>query len=107
METRNSDIRKYQQGDVNIWSQSIPAGVRKKTSPVVREGEATGHSHTITGTDFEMYEMGDRIFARILSCDCRIVHEEHKQIELPIGDYEFGPTYEYDYEAEESRQVVD
>jgi len=98
-----------QQGDVNIISCVIPHGVkkRKKNNPVVAEGESTGHLHKIVGTEFEMLELGDRIFTRILSGDCSIVHEEHKEIPLPPGEYEFGPTYEYDYDTEETNRVQD
>jgi uncharacterized cupin superfamily protein len=98
-----------QQGDVNITITKIPTGAKKRqdNNAMVREGEATGHFHKIVGTDFEMLELGDQIFARILSGDCSIVHEEHKPIELPVGDYEFTPTHEYDHFLEESKEVKD
>ena len=106
METKNTNVM-LQQGDVNIWGSCIPPKATPRKSPIVAEGEATGHMHKVVGTDFEMLELGDRIFARILSGDCAIVHEEHKTIMLPPGEYEFGPTYEYDYETKEARRVQD
>lgn len=96
-----------QQGDVNIVRREVPEDAKKRTSAVVREGETTGHKHAIEGTEFEMLELGHRIFARILSGDARIVHEEHKTINLPAGDYEFLPTHEFDHFAERSRMVRD
>jgi len=106
MATKKTHVT-LQQGDVNIWQSRVPEDAISRKSNVVAEGESTGHKHQIVGTDFKMMEMGNRIFARILSGDCAIVHEEHKRIDLPVGDYEFGPTYEYDYETEESRHVRD
>ena len=105
----------FQQGDVCIFSAVIPitgAGVnrpvtKKVKGNVLREGESTGHAHAIEGTDFEILKFGKRLFARILSGDCRVVHEEHKTIELPVGDYEVTPVIEYDHFREEARAVRD
>lgn len=98
-----------QQGDVNMRVVSaIPADAKKRSSKVVRHGEATGHAHEIIG-DAEMFELGDRVFARILEGDgATLMHEEHDAWKLPAGTIvEFGPTHEYDYDAEESRFVAD
>jgi hypothetical protein len=98
----------FQQGDVNIYQiDQLPDGAVQRSSTVVREGEVTGHAHRIVGGEVEMFELGDRIFARILSGDCSIVHEEHGAIPLGEGLYEFGPTHEYDHFAEESRELAD
>ena len=109
-----------QQGDVNIekisviphwenkfagrWSKERTE-MKKRDGDVIREGETTGHAHRIVGTDFQLYELGRRIFARILSGDCRIVHEEHKPIELAPGDYEFFPVFEYDHMTQARHRV--
>jgi len=99
-----------QQGDVNIWPTELPSLAQKRTDRVVRRGETTGHSHRLTG-DVELYELGDRIFARVLAGNAAIVHEEHKTQPLPpLPDgqvYEFGPTHEYDHFAEKAREVAD
>lgn len=110
-------VKQLQQGDVNIiterfkWVNNSPAigteRMKKRDGGIVREGETTGHAHRILGTDFQLYQLGARLFGRILSGDCRIVHEEHGTIELPVGDYEFTPTVEYDHFTERSRRVVD
>lgn len=109
----------FQQGDVCIFSAVIPFPtiaiekncpnhkVVKVQGNVLREGEATGHAHAIEGTDFQLYKLGQRLFTRILSGDCRVVHEEHKPINLPIGDYEVTPVHEYDHFREEARYVRD
>lgn len=97
----------YQQGDVNIWTTRIPPKAQAKNGALIREGEVTGHAHRLTGSEYELLQMGARVFARILSGDCAVVHEEHKTIALPPGEYEFGPTYEYDHFAEEAQEVLD
>ena len=102
-----------QQGDVNIikpdklpefseWSKPV-----KIETGVVRKGTATGHSHRIVGDEFTLFRQDMRLFAKIISDDCRVVHEEHKSIELKPGKYEFVETVEYDHFREESRRVVD
>jgi hypothetical protein len=100
----------WQQGDVNIvrcTDSQLLEKIPYRESAVIREGSTTGHRHRIVGTDFQLFETMDRIFARILSIDCLIVHEEHDAIALPVGDYEFLPTIEYDHFAEEARAVRD
>jgi len=102
-----SDVQK-QQGDVNIWQASaIPERAEALETNIVREGEATGHMHEIVGSDFQLYGHDGRMLAEIRSEDCRVVHPEHGSIKLEPGIWEFGETYEYDYEAEESGKVVD
>jgi len=99
--------KQVQQGDINIIAYSIPSNAKTRKSSVIREGETTGHAHRIIGSSFAMYEVANRIFARIFSNDCQIVHEEHHAIDLPVGDYEFLPTHEYDHFAEESSYLRD
>lgn len=101
-------MNQQQHGDVNVWAiDAIPEGSKKMKTDIVREGEATGHAHRIKGTDFELLKLGSRILARILSDDCSVVHDEHKEQLLSPGLYEFGPTYEYDYSTEEAKEVRD
>ena len=106
-------LKMLQQGDVNIvqidavpdlpdWFK--PAEIE---SGVIREGTATGHSHRIVGTEFRLFRHGRRMFAEIKSEDCKMVHEEHETIDLPVGKYEFVATVEYDHFADRSRYVLD
>jgi hypothetical protein len=106
--SKKKTMKTQQQGDVNIWRiGEIPAEAKKLPGGRVRDGEMTGHAHKIEGTDFQLYELGGRVLAKIMSGDCSIVHEEHKAQTLTPGCYEFGPTYEYDYDLEERREVAD
>jgi hypothetical protein len=117
--------RQAQQGDVNAWQiAALPETAQRTADPIVRHGEVTGHAHRLVGPAgaFEMYKDGDRIFAKILARGCALLHEEHGTIEehvlVPAGDLltdgspstgivEFGPTHEWDYDAQESRALVD
>lgn len=104
-------IMQLQQGDVNIVKTSRrPEKLKEVDNGVIREGEATGHAHKIVGTDFKLFNvvgMAGVLFAEIESEDCMVVHEEHKTVELPVGDYMFSPTVEYDHFAGRSRMVRD
>ena len=98
-----------QQGDVNIWEVTeIPSEAKARKSNVVRDGEATGHSHRVQG-DVQLLECEDgRIFANVGEGGGSLTHEEHGPISFePNKTYEFGPTYEYDHFMEEAREVID
>ena len=100
----------FQQGDVNITSiDRIPHLLICKPleGGVIREGESTGHAHRIVGTEFRLYQLGQIILGEIVSDDCRIVHEEHKPIDLPVGTYEFSPTVEFDHFANRQSWIRD
>ena len=103
-----------QQGDVCVESAKIPSGAaprkRHARGIVLAEGESTGHAHVVTCgacTDAELLELGDRVFLRIMGGDATVIHEEHGPVTLPPGEYEIGIVKEYDYDREESRNVID
>ena len=96
----------YQQGDVLIETAAIPKEATRTRGRVLAEGEATGHAHRVEG-DAEMLGLGERIFLRVLSNDARVVHEEHRPIALPPGEYEVRRVREYDDFTEEARRVRD
>lgn len=100
-------MKQLQQGDVCLFSAKIPPKAKKRQGDVLREGETTGHAHRVTGSDFQLLQSDNRLFVSVVSDDCKVVHEEHKQIELPIGDYEVTPIHEYDHFLEGSRAVRD
>jgi hypothetical protein len=100
-------MTQLQQGDVNIESVAkIPSDAKPRKSRVLAEGEATGHKHVIEG-DVELFELGDKIFMRILGGDCRVVHEEHGEIAVPPGEYEVRRTPEIDHFTDQARMVAD
>jgi hypothetical protein len=97
------------QGDVFITPCKIPETAKKLDHGVLAEGEATGHSHSLTdlGTALLMLE-GGNIFLRVKEGhEAEIKHQEHKSIFVPAGEYNVGKVREYDPFEEEARLVVD
>lgn len=99
--------RQYQQGDVWIEAQAIPAQAALTPVAPLAEGEVTGHSHRVVAGDVEMLALEGMRYLRVLSDKAVISHEEHGPITLPRGEYVFGQVQEWDYDAEESRHVRD
>ena len=97
----------FQHGDVLIFTGDIPADVVPAKDNILAEGEATGHMHRLSGSDVEVLQLGDKLFARVRSGDAKVTHEEHDTIALPPGDYQIGRVQEFDHFAEEARNVAD
>jgi hypothetical protein len=78
----------------------------QKKHRTLAEGEATGHSHVVTAEDAVVIGDGEQ---RELSAPSgtKVVHEEHKTIELPKGDYDINRQRETDPDTEEARKVAD
>ena len=84
----------YQHGDVKITpTNEVKNVVPKATGEVVllktnilKEGEVTGHSHSVIGQHL-LFMFMRKMYLRALE-DCKVVHDEHDVIELPPGDYE-------------------
>jgi hypothetical protein len=95
-----------QQGDVLIKKVSEVKG-KKLNHLTLAKGEMTGHHHTITKGDAELYEHEGTLFLRVNSETAELTHQEHKMIEIPKGDYEIGIVREFDHFKEEARRVAD
>lgn len=124
----------FQQGDVLFHQSELPNNLEVITSPVIQEGEHTGHAHRIVmfrhGEEFcgvgqaatmqnkanELYhpnwEMlldkstGTR-YLKVADEPIEVSHEEHKTISVPPGKYRIEIVREYDHFLEEARKVVD
>lgn len=97
-----------QQGDVVFLSSKIPeSNLVIRQGNLVQHGEA-GHSHVLVGNDFEMYDepTTKKRYLRIVK-PTLLKHEEHKEINLPAGEFEIRIVREYDHFKEESREVLD
>lgn len=105
--TECANVKLFQQGDVLMVVSKVPNDAVAVEARPLAEGEATGHAHRVSGTDWKMLECGQRLFLRILSDDCRVLHEEHGPIAVPVGEYEVRKVREYDYDAEEAKEVHD
>lgn len=95
----------YQQGDVILKVVSGCKG-KKLNHLTLAEGEATGHHHTITKGDAELYEDNGTLYLKANE-EVELTHQEHNAITLPKGDYKIGIVKEYDHFAEEARRVQD
>jgi hypothetical protein len=97
------------QGDVNFrrTNQPIPKTAKRITDGVIARGEVTGHSHRCQVLDaVELYEVeAGKMMLCVGENGVSIVHEEHRPVMLPQGDYEI--TIDREYSDEGERPVVD
>lgn len=98
------------QGDVLIIpcdgeSQSVFDGAEKLDHLTLAEGEVTGHRHRISEGKAELFERGGTLYLKVLSPTALLVHEEHKQIEIPQGNWKI--LIQREYEPEGWRYVAD
>lgn len=97
----------YRQGDVVIKPSEIPVA-KKDKSKTLAEGEVTGHAHRISKGRADIYKtLAGLIFLKVLSDFATISHEEHEDINLPMGDYSVIIQREFDWYTEEVRRVAD
>jgi len=84
--------------------------MKKLNHKRLAEGEVTGHSHTALAEDASVYakEEGNAI-NRLLDAPTgtEVVHEEHKAISLPSGQFDITIQREFDPLEEEIRRVQD
>ena len=80
--------------------------MKKLKKSVLAEGETTGHAHVLDA-NVDVYEHDDGIKQFSLESDTTLIHEEHKPIILPKGEYCSDTVLEYDHFLEESRKVQD
>jgi hypothetical protein len=93
----------YQQGDVMIKPvEAIPADGTRVGEAVLAEGEATGHRHVAVGDGVAVLEREGILYLNAPS-GARMTHAEHKEIEIPPGQYEIGIVREYDHFQDLSR----
>ncbi len=106
-------MKTYQQGDVVLVPvKKIPEGFGPAKTNVLQEGEATGHAHRLHGEGFQVFAIPGRVsnadqkYLRLMK-PVALRHEEHKEIQLPAGDFEVRIVREYDHFDEEARRVAD
>lgn len=108
---RQSQVR---QGD--IFFEVVEArkdGIKKIHTPILAEGEVTGHAHKIISPSIEEIDMsvdtnGD-IYVFHATKDIVVDHEEHGQITLAAGE-EWLVTRQREFDpmaAEKERRVAD
>lgn len=93
-------MKTYRQGDVLFkLVETMPVEGKRRNSGHIVEGEATGHVHRVAEQDLaqaEVMECGNELFVRVTAeGGVSIVHEEHRPVRLPRGDYEIVRQREY------------
>ena len=96
----------YQQGDCLIKPAKIPNKANKKRRNVLIEGELTGHVHRVTEGQFEIMIEAQKIFLKAIT-ECKVTHEEHREIVIPPGEYEIDRVREADPFQNAVRSVMD
>ncbi len=95
----------YRHGDVLLIKiDKLPYKMlKKKEGNIILEGEVTGHAHRLKG-NARLWEVAEAIsnntegiigYAEVEK-GTSIIHEEHKEIQLPKGYYEIRRQREYD-----------
>lgn len=99
---------KMQQGDILINKiKSIPKGGKKLKHLILAEGEQTGHCHQIVSGITQLIVNDNFMFLKVLSDYAKLKHEEHREIDLPKGNYEIKRVREFDPFEDEIRLVQD
>lgn len=94
----------FQTGDVLYKkTEKLPEGLKSIPGNLIHNGYS--HQHTIEG-DFELLN-NDTDFYVLAKDTCKLLHAEHKTIDIPAGIYKKEIVKEYDHFLEESREVVD
>lgn len=96
----------YQQGDVLLKKCKNVKGKKEKHLTLAL-GEATGHHHTVTKGDAELYNDNGKLYLRVNSDKAELTHQEHNAIKIDRGVYEIGIVREFDYVDMEVRNVQD
>ncbi len=91
----------YRQGDILLVETTLPKDLTEvkidNNKIVLAEGEATGHAHTIQKTPDNalFFDKTNNKLYLILKQAAVLEHQEHKKINLPIGNYEVIRQREY------------
>lgn len=89
----------YRQGDVFLLQvEQLPMEAKKENRSdriVLAYGEATGHTHSVSTLDAQLYNSQDQDYL-VVGGMAQLVHEEHKTIALPAGVYKVVRQKEYE-----------
>lgn len=105
------NTNQIQHGDVLLEKVAkLPGGCRRVKPRngrlIIAEGEATGHTHTITADKAALYELRGELYVEVAE-PVTIDHQEHKSLPIPEGIYTIGRVKEHDYLQDMERQVID
>lgn len=95
------------QGDILLKRvNGIEGNLVGKGKRVLAYGEKTGHRHVLDG-DVSYYDNGNGLLTCQVTGHAQLVHEEHKNIEVPVGDYIVIRQREFDIAEGIVREVLD
>jgi len=103
----------YRHGDLLLRRvESIPTDAQKLDSLTLAEGEATGHHHTFTAGQVQLYapaHLTDDVakYIEVKTKKASLTHQEHKQIDVPQGMWQLSIEREYSPVDRVVRQVLD
>jgi hypothetical protein len=81
------------QGDLVLESvKALPKRVTQVKDGVILRGVATGHAHAVQGGT--VWKTKDMFYVKVAK-KAKLVHDEHKTIELPKGIYQVIRQKEY------------
>jgi hypothetical protein len=94
----------YRQGDLLFRAiPRLPEGLRSRSSQVIVQGEATGHSHLLlSGRVLE--DSQGALFLEAAQAT-QIIHQQHAPIDLPAGYFQV--TRQREYTPQGIRKVCD
>jgi len=86
----------HRQGDLLFVKVSeIPQTAEKQTHGIIAEGEVTGHKHQLSpGAQAALYLAAGIAYIEAIR-EAKILHEEHKEVILPPGQWEVRRQQEY------------
>lgn len=87
----------YRHGDVLLKRiDHLPRRIQKKAGVTLAHGEVTGHRHRIEHShQAQLWSRGAEMFLEVRASSARLIHEEHRAIELPRGLYRVWKQREY------------
>jgi hypothetical protein len=85
----------FRQGDVIITPAATAKVGTKLDRLILANGEQTGHQHQIASGEAQLYTLYNLLFIKVLSQTALLVHEQHKPINIPCGDWEIRLQCEY------------
>jgi len=99
-------MKKFRHGDVILKEVAkIPKEATKVKGLILAEGEASGHYHQIKDTSAAVQlQKAEKKYLRVNKV-ATLTHEEHKPIEIPVGNYEI--IIQKEYEPQGYRNVTD
>ena len=100
---------KFRHGDLMIIRiNKLSKNLQKVEGNVLAKGEVTGHLHQLLVNkteNLQLYKNNDETLFFETKEEAKLIHQEHKQIQIPKGI--FRVMRQREYSAKENRQVMD